>query len=191
MILVIDTSAATSVVATIEGEAWNELSFNARETSLARQLPYMVHDLDRLTKVAVAIGPGSFTGLRTGVSFGLGLAIGLGIPIVPLPSLALQAARSDEPVTAVGDAGRGRFYFLPPGGEPGIGEAAEVPAAHPLIGRLADQEGALLATGHRFQPESELRPFAEAARILLETAQEVPYRNLEIRYMQTLSARKS
>ena len=38
---------------------------------------------------AVTRGPGSFTGLRTGVSFGLGLAMGLRIPIFPLPSLSL------------------------------------------------------------------------------------------------------
>src|SRR5881275_394723 len=103
-----------------------------------------------VTKVAVATGPGSFTGLRVGVSFGLGLAKGLGVPIVPLPTLELQAARSDEPVIALADAGRGRFYYLVPGGEPALGAPAEIPTTYPLVGRVAHPEGL------RFKPESEL-----------------------------------
>src|SRR5258708_11556515 len=71
---------------------------------------------EALTAVAVATGPGSFTGLRAGVSFGLGLAMGLRIPIVPLPSLRLQSARSEEPVLAVAEAERGRGYLILPGG---------------------------------------------------------------------------
>src|SRR2546428_11694283 len=111
----------------------------------------------RITKVAVASGPGSFTGLRAGVSFGLGLAKGLGVPIVPLPTLELQAARSEEPVTAVADAGRGRFYFLVPGGEVALGAPADIPTTYPLVGR-----GASIA-GHRFQPGKELRRLGEGA----------------------------
>jgi tRNA A37 threonylcarbamoyladenosine modification protein TsaB len=122
------------------------------------------------------------------VSFGLGLAIGLGVPIVPLASLELQAARSDDPVTAVADAGRGRVYFKPPGGAPALGEPADVPTAYPLVGwARADP---LLETGHVFRPEGQLRSFADAASKVLETAREVPYRNLEIEYMQSFSARK-
>jgi tRNA threonylcarbamoyl adenosine modification protein YeaZ len=138
----------------------------------------------RINKVAVAGGPGSFTGLRVGVSFGLGLAKGLGVPIVPLPTLELQAARSDEPVTAVADAGRGRFYFLVPGGEVALGTPADIPTAYPLVGRVANM------AGHRFKPEKELRRLVEAAAKMLETAREVPYGSLEIEYMQTFHASK-
>src|SRR5438105_6828208 len=90
-----------------------------------------------VTKVAVATGPGSFTGLRVGVSFGLGLAIGLRIPIVPLPTLELQAARGQGKLTAVSEAGRGRFYYLPPGGEPSLGTPDEIPHANGLVGLLS------------------------------------------------------
>jgi len=143
-----------------------------------------------ITKVAVASGPGSFTGLRVGVSFGLGLAIGLRVPIVPLPTLELQAARSDERVTAVADAGRGRFYFLVPGGNVALGEPVDVPTTYPLVGRVADRERQLLAAGHRFKPETELLRLVEAAAKMLETAREVAYGSLEIEYMQTFSASK-
>src|ERR1700694_3717504 len=78
----------------------------------------------KLTAVAVATGPGSFTGLRVGVSFGLGLAMGLRVPISPLATLAVQAARSETPATALSEAGRGRVYYLLPGGAPALGEPA-------------------------------------------------------------------
>jgi tRNA threonylcarbamoyl adenosine modification protein YeaZ len=186
MILVIDTSSpGSSLIATIDGDAREEFP-------AGRGLdPDLVKQAVRsrpVTKVAVAAGPGSFTGLRAGVSFGLGLAIGLGIPIVPLPTLELQAARSDEPVTAVVEAGRGRFYYLVPRGEAALGEPREIPTAYPLVGRL-ETDAALVAAGHRLQPEAELRPTVEAAARLLETAREVPYGRLEIEYMQSFSAK--
>jgi tRNA threonylcarbamoyl adenosine modification protein YeaZ len=140
-----------------------------------------------VTSVAVATGPGSFTGLRVGVSFGLGLAMGLRVPIVPLPTLDLQAARSERQVTAIVEAGRGRYYFRLPGGDVRLGEPADIPKTHPLVGRVEDREP-LTAAGHRFEEEEELRPFVEAAEMLLRTAREVPYRNLEIEYMQSFSA---
>jgi len=142
-----------------------------------------------ITKVAVATGPGSFTGLRKGVSFGLGLAMGLRIPIVPLPTLQLQAARSDQPVTAISDAGRGRFYYLVPGGEIALGEPAEIPTSHQLVGwRLPTAEASFERAGHRFKPESELRSYVDAAAQLLKTAREVPYGSLKLEYMQSFAA---
>ena len=188
MILVIDTSSSKAVLAGIDGRRRDELAFNVRETTLRMHFPHFVggRPVDR---VAVATGPGSFTGLRVGVAFGLGLAIGLGVPIVPLPSLDLQAARSRRPATAVVDAGRGRFYYQVPGHRPALGDPAGIPTSHPLVGNIGDRHR-LVAAGHRFVPETGLRRFADAARILLETAGEVPYRNLEIEYMQSFSAER-
>ena len=190
MILVIDTSSTTAVVATIDGARWSQELIPSRDPDL---ITYMrrIAQLNTITKVAVATGPGSFTGLRKGVSFGLGLAMGLRVPIVPLPTLALQAARSDQPVTAVSEAGRGRFYYLVPGEEPGLGEPAGIPTGHDLVGRVqSSSEAALRQAGHRFKPESELRSFADAAAELLKTAREVPYDSLKLEYMQTFSASK-
>jgi tRNA threonylcarbamoyladenosine biosynthesis protein TsaB len=188
MILVIDTSSRTAAVALL-GESPQEYTVSARSQELLPLLRRLAAE-HTVTRVAVAAGPGSFTGLRVGVSFGLGLAVGLKIPIVPLPSLALQAARSDRPVTAVVEAGRGRFYFQAPDGEAMLGDPADVPTAHPIVGRLSPEaEAALRGAGYRLVPESELRTFAIAAAILLETANEVAYGSLEIEYMQSFRAR--
>ena len=188
MILVIDTSSAMAAVATIDEGKWSEELIPSREPELIAHLRRTAQ-LETITKVAVAIGPGSFTGLRKGVSFGLGLAMGLGIPIVPLPTLELQAARSDQPLTAVSEAGRGRFYYLVPDGKAALGAPADIPTSHSLVGMLApSSEASLQQAGHRFKPESELRPFVEAAAQLLRTAREVPYGSLKLEYMQSFAA---
>jgi tRNA threonylcarbamoyl adenosine modification protein YeaZ len=188
VILVIDTSATTAAVATIDESGWSEEFMPSRDPELLAFLRRTAQ-VNKITKVAVATGPGSFTGLRKGVSFGLGLAMGLRIPIVPLPTLELQAARSAEPVTAISEAGRGRFYYLVPGGDIALGEPAEIPTSHPLVGRrLPAAEEAFEKAGHWFKPEGELRPFSEAAALLLKTAREVPYDSLKLEYVQTFSA---
>jgi tRNA threonylcarbamoyl adenosine modification protein YeaZ len=189
MILVIDTSSRdVATIGTIDGQHASETFAGRGPVALTNSIRRYVRS-GRLTKVAVATGPGSFTGLRVGVSVALGVAMGLKIPIVPLPSLGLQAARSDDPVTAVADAGRGRYYYLVPGGRAAVGEPADIPTTYPLVGRVANREAPLLAAGHTFKPEKELRWLVTAALNLLESAVEVPYRNLEIEYMQSFSPR--
>src|SRR5256885_10833175 len=113
MICVIDASSALSAVALLDPEGrieHEEIALSGPIFDLPSRYRALKEGVT-LTRVAVATGPGSFTGLRVGVSFGLGLAVGLGIPIVPLGSLELQAARSDSPVLAVSEAGRRRGYF--------------------------------------------------------------------------------
>jgi tRNA threonylcarbamoyladenosine biosynthesis protein TsaB len=63
---------------------------------------------------AVTTGPGSFTGLRVGLSTVQGLAFASGRPCVGLPALdvlALAAAIRERPVVAVLDAFRGELYW--------------------------------------------------------------------------------
>ena len=189
MILVIDTSAATAVIATIRDDGMiSEISMPSRGPEFIAHLRH-VASLKTITKVAVATGPGSFTGLRKGASFGLGLAMGLRIPIVPLPTLEIQAARSDQPVTAISEAGRGRFYWLEPGGQVALGEPSDIPTGRQLVGNVSPgAEAALEKAGHRFNPKSRLRPLGAAAAQLLKTAREVPYGSLKLEYMQTFSA---
>ena len=191
MILVIDTSSTMAMIATIdETGRMHETVMPARDPEFVARVRSIAGS-ETISGVAVATGPGSFTGLRKGVSFGLGLAMGLRIPIVPLPTLALQAARSDEPVTAISEAGRGRFYYLVPGGEAALGEPADIPTSHELVGMISPgAEESLQKAGHRFKPKSGLRPLVAAAAELLKTAREVPYDSLKLEYMQSFSAGK-
>ena len=68
---------------------------------------------EELGAVAVVSGPGSFTGVRVGLSAAKGLSEALGLPVVAVSRLALLAAaarRGEGEVCAVLDAGRGEFY---------------------------------------------------------------------------------
>jgi len=170
------------------GKVLDETYLPARSPDLVDRMRAMASH-HKLHMVAVATGPGSFAGLRTGVSFGLGLAMGLRIPIVPLPTLELQAARSNPPAIAVSEAGRGRLYYLVPGGRPALGEPGEIPNTYPLVGLVSPAtESALKEAGHRLIPEAELKGVSEAAAWLLKSAREVPYGSLKLEYMQSFAA---
>lgn len=47
----------------------------------------------KLDAVAVSSGPGSYTGLRIGVSVAKGLCFGFGIPLIGIPTLRIMASR--------------------------------------------------------------------------------------------------
>lgn len=67
-----------------------------------------------LGRIAVDVGPGSFTGIRIAVAAGRGLALALGVPAVGVTSLEAIAASLGEPapgpVLTVIDARRGELY---------------------------------------------------------------------------------
>jgi tRNA threonylcarbamoyladenosine biosynthesis protein TsaB len=190
MVLVIDTSSARSALALVEnGQAVAEdVVASSREPDLPRRLAGLI-DPVRLTGVAVSLGPGSFTGLRAGVSFGVGLAMGLGVTLWGLDPLLLQAARSAEPATALVEAGRGRIFWLEPGaGEPRHGEPVQLPRQLPAIGWLRPATAdALRAAGVRLLGEQEVKPFAVAAAAQLRQASELGYGTVSLRYMESFA----
>ena len=69
-------------------------------------------DLSAIGRIAVTTGPGSFTGIRVGVSAARGLALALGCECVGVCSLEALAARcaTADPVLAVIDARREEVY---------------------------------------------------------------------------------
>jgi N6-L-threonylcarbamoyladenine synthase len=73
--------------------------------------------LDAIDRIAVTIGPGSFTGIRVGVAAARGLALSLGIPAVGVTTLETIAADAllrkvpGRPVLAARDAKRDEIYL--------------------------------------------------------------------------------
>ncbi len=120
-ILAVDTATTTCSVAVTDRERLlAEINLGDSRTH-TRHLAGMVRDVCRLAGVAVGAldgyavvkGPGSFTGLRIGVSTVKGLAEGAGRPIVGISSLralAEQSAASTALVCPLIDARRSEVY---------------------------------------------------------------------------------
>ena len=65
-------------------------------------------DLDR---IAVTVGPGSFTGLRIGLSAARGIGLARDIAVVGVSSLVALSLTATGPATVLLDARRGEAYF--------------------------------------------------------------------------------
>jgi tRNA threonylcarbamoyladenosine biosynthesis protein TsaB len=83
-----------------------------------------------LTAVAVASGPGSYTGLRIGMAFAKGLALSHQLPLVDVATLEVLAqgqSKRSEPMLALIEAGRkrvvGMWYKWGRNGWKALGEA--------------------------------------------------------------------
>ena len=79
-------------------------------TAIADLLRHADTHLGRLNAIVVINGPGSFTGVRVGVSAAKGLAEGAGIPVVAFSRLDILSRKSGVPSAAL-DAHRGEVYL--------------------------------------------------------------------------------
>jgi tRNA threonylcarbamoyl adenosine modification protein YeaZ len=115
--IAIDTSTDIASLAIVQGaEILSELTWRCRQNHTVETLSRLAFLLERASLdiksadcIIVARGPGSFNGLRVGVSAAKGLAFSLGIPIVGISTLELTAyqhADSGLPVCAIQNAGR-------------------------------------------------------------------------------------
>ena len=119
LLLALDTSTTTASVALFDGErVLSETTWLAGREHSTRVLVEVEIALgragrtqDSLTGLAVARGPGSYTGVRVALSVAKGIAAALRVPVWGISSLdALAfATPSDLPVRAVLEAGRGRY----------------------------------------------------------------------------------
>lgn len=120
MILAIDTSTKTASLALIEeDEVLAESTWCCGQSHTTQLLPHLTHllnqtklELKSTTCVVIARGPGSFNGLRVGMSTAKGLAFSLGIPIIGISTLEVEAYQHAEtglPICPIFDAGRGEI----------------------------------------------------------------------------------
>lgn len=121
-LLAVDTSTTSCSVALFSGDRLlAEVVYAAGKTH-SRHLMSMIHRILEECRcepadvggIAVTRGPGTFTGLRIGISTVKGLAEATGTPVVGVSSLAALAfpfALHDCPVVAMIDARRGEIYY--------------------------------------------------------------------------------
>ncbi|UCC16635.1 MAG: tRNA (adenosine(37)-N6)-threonylcarbamoyltransferase complex dimerization subunit type 1 TsaB [Dehalococcoidales bacterium] len=117
MQIAIDTSTDTAGLALVEnGRILAELTWNCGKNHTVQLLPnlnYLLEQnslsLESADCIIVARGPGSYNGLRVGISTARGLAYSLGIPVVGISTLeaeAWQHAGNGLPVCPILNAGR-------------------------------------------------------------------------------------
>jgi len=120
-ILAIDSSSLTASVAIVEDDITiAEYTVNYKKTHSQTLLPMLdeivkmtEQDLSTIDAIAVAAGPGSFTGLRIGSATVKGLAQALGKPVVSVPTvdgLAGNLYGTDKLVCPIMDARRNQTY---------------------------------------------------------------------------------
>ncbi len=123
-VLAIDTSTRLASLALYDGEkVCSEESWHSEDghtVELAPRLERMLrqHRLspEHLGGIAVALGPGSFTGLRIGLSIAKGLALALSVPLIGIPTLDILAYAQPykrQLLYPIIQAGRGRVCTAP------------------------------------------------------------------------------
>jgi tRNA threonylcarbamoyladenosine biosynthesis protein TsaB len=118
-LLAIDTAAPRLQLALLMDQRIDALVEEMPQGQAERIFPAIAELLARngvsyaaLGRIAVTTGPGSFTGLRIGLSAARGLGLALEIPVIGVPSLLALSLSSDNVPTAVLlDARRGEAYL--------------------------------------------------------------------------------
>ena len=120
-VLGIDSSGLVASVAVVEDDILlAEYTVNYKKTHSQTLLPMLKEigdminlDLNSLDAIAIAAGPGSFTGLRIGSATAKGLGLALDKPIIPVPTvdgLAYDLWGTDKIVCPIMDARRNQVY---------------------------------------------------------------------------------
>ncbi|HWT26495.1 MAG TPA: tRNA (adenosine(37)-N6)-threonylcarbamoyltransferase complex dimerization subunit type 1 TsaB [Mobilitalea sp.] len=120
-LLALDSSGLVASVAVVTEDALlAEYTVNYKKTHSQTLLPMLNEivkmvelDLNEIDAIAVAAGPGSFTGLRIGSATAKGLGLALGKPIIPVPTLdglAYNLYGTDKLICPMMDARRNQVY---------------------------------------------------------------------------------
>lgn len=99
-----DTATELGTIGLVDGEeVKGEYTFRAKESqsekllsSIDLLLDKLEIDISEVEKIAISRGPGSFTGLRIGISTAKGLAHGLEVPLAGVPLTTCYYSRVDN-----------------------------------------------------------------------------------------------
>ena len=122
-LLAVDTALGACSVALLENEQILAHIFEPMDRGHAERLAPMVEEAMRgvefsaLTRLAVTVGPGTFTGQRVGLAFMRGLRLALKIPLVGTTTLEVMATAAAAETglakaAAIHDARRNEAYLL-------------------------------------------------------------------------------
>lgn len=124
-LLAVDTALGACSVALLKADEIVAHVFEPMERGHAERLAPMVDEamksaswaFDELTRLAVTVGPGTFTGQRVGLAFMRGLRLALQIPLIGVTTLEAIAAAAlaetgQKRVAVIHDARRGEAYLL-------------------------------------------------------------------------------
>ncbi len=118
--LVIDTATRACSVALYDGDALIASHFEAIGRGHAERLLPLIADLPergRADRIAVNVGPGSFTGIRVGVAAARALGLAWNVPVSGYSCLALVAAMARaqaneaQPIDVAMTGGHGEYFF--------------------------------------------------------------------------------
>ncbi len=120
MQIAIDTATAMAKLAIVkDSQVLAETTWHCQQSHTTELLPRLAQllgeakvNIQSARGIIVAKGPGSFNGIRVGISTAKGLAFSLGIPIVGISNLevaAYQYAETGLPICPVFNAGRGEI----------------------------------------------------------------------------------
>ena len=117
--LAIDTAAPRLQLALLLGDGRTDISVDEIATGHAELIFGRIAELlDRnglvyadLQRIVTTTGPGSFTGLRIGLSAARGIGLARGVPVVGVSSLVALSLSATGPATVLLDARRGEAYF--------------------------------------------------------------------------------
>jgi tRNA threonylcarbamoyl adenosine modification protein YeaZ len=206
MRLAIDTSGVDQAIVVLDGrrvlaaEDWirrrDDQPVLARLEALVMKAGGRPDDLDA---VAAARGPGSFTGLRVGLSLAAGLAYARHIPLHLIDSLPILARRAtvDPATVALRDAGRAEVFAWREGEPVRRIPVAELATWLPSSARVITEPAGMLASWSPAQAHLEIAPadrrllsaaLADSAIWTFESQKPLRYDEVQALYVQPAAA---